>query len=89
MTVQDLKTNRSRIIRIIRRQTTPMKHDTISKVMNYMVKYIGLDEKPLMKNIDKLTNDCISVYIRRDYDLVETNEQATERKMQNLPSSIR
>ncbi|QIY92227.1 hypothetical protein [Chryseobacterium gallinarum] len=95
MTTQDLANNRERIIKNIKWQITLATKENISGVMTKMVNMLPQfsDEKPLMKNIDKLTFKAIESYIKHDIqftrlqkDTIETNME-TKRK-ESFPSNL-
>ena len=88
MTTQDLKNNRNRILRTIKNQNVNSKY--YLKVMTYMVKYLPIELKPFMKNIDELTHTCLYVYFRDDYKSNMSSEEIYEESNKNsLPSSLR
>lgn len=95
MTTQDLTNNRERIIKNIKWQITLATKENISGVMTKMVNMLPQfsDEKPLMKNIDKLTFKAIESYIKHDIqftrlqkDTIETNMET--RRKESLPSNL-
>jgi uridine kinase len=96
MTTQDLTDNRDRIIKNIKRQGVAKMED-IKGVMLKMVQFLNRADysqmRPMMKNIDKLTDECARSYIKYDMDhSMTTNERddfLREIKMKNLSSSLR
>lgn len=75
MTTQDLSKNRERIINKIKSQITLATKEQIIDVMNKMVAMLPQfsEDKPLAKNIDKLTIKATLSYIK--YGMVSTNAQ--------------
>ena len=71
MTVQDLKNNRSRIIKKLKYQGVD-----VSYCMNEMVSFLNNDFykecKPLMKNIDKLIKDSVAWDFKHEYVSTDT-----------------
>lgn len=91
MTRQDLIDNKSRILIKIRYQNVPQ--NGIKLVMSYMIKFLPIDEKPLMKNIDELISVCIKKYFQENFKPVcnsLTSEKMYEEiNRRSLPSSMR
>jgi len=95
MKTQDLTNNKERIIKKIKYQITLCTQENIKDVMVKMVAYLPryADKKPLMSNIDKITNEAISNYIK--YYKVSTVAQRNQieiniekNKMDSRPSNL-
>lgn len=95
MTTQDLTNNRERIVKKIKSQISLATKEQIIDVMKKMVAMLPqfAEEKPLMKNIDKLTIKATLSYIK--HGLVRTAQQNEsldrrigENKRQSMPSSL-
>ena len=96
MTTQDLTNNRDRILYNIKKQGV-VKAEDIKGVMMKMVQFLNRADysemKPIMKNIDKLTDECTRSYIKHDMDHSMTKNEKEdflkEIRMKNLSSSLR
>lgn len=95
MTTQDLTNNRERIVKKIKSQISLATKEQIIDVMKKMVAMLPQfeNEKPLMKNIDKLAIKATLNYIK--HGMVFTNAQSEasqkrieENKNSSLPSSL-
>lgn len=92
MTVQDLKENRDRIIKAVKNQNADLKW-TMEKLVTMVEWPDYINEKPLMKNIDKMTAKAIDLFFKNGYNRSYTKDQMDEfnekRRLENLPSSCR
>lgn len=95
MTTQDLTNNRDRIVKKIKSQISLATKEQIIDVMKKMVAMLPqfADEKPLMKNIDKLAIKATLSYIKHGkVNTAQQNEyldrRIEENKRQSMPSSL-
>lgn len=96
MTIQDLTNNRERIIKKVKFQITLATQENIKGVMSKMIAFLPQYEgqKPLMKNIDKLTMRAIESYIKHEKVNTDAQNAAIDaniemKKMESMPSSLR
>lgn len=90
MTTQDLSNNRDRIVKTIKSQISLATKEQIKDVMVKMVAYLPryADDKPLMKNIDKLTIEATLNYIKNGMVSTVAQNQYLDAKIEEKRNEI-
>lgn len=95
MTTLDLSNNKERIIKKIKSQITLATKENIVAVMNKMIAMLPQfeNEKPTVKNVDKLTMKATLSYIKNDISFTKEQGEAIDinierRRNESLQSSL-